>query len=329
MKTPQTTSASETPVNQVRFSLTWFAFLFAGLLWLTFIAVLLRHSHFQTVPFPALPLFLLVALAAAVSFALHFFHAADAEWNAFPYWLDEATIQKKPFLISIPNVLTAVLLLGWNLSGSTISAVLTLLFLEVLSCRLVPGSGEMFARRLRHLFTEEKCAVPTETPVSVSTATTSSPFSDRRFPAEADTIRLHPEDSISLTGNLSEEQDSEEEEGEPSPPDDLLISQNRCLNSDDTEREEGWFRVPFRPGQTVSICHLSFCPPFRTRPKLQLFQLEGDEVQVTPTVIEPFGARVEIKRAVSSEAADGDTTIDRSVRICFFADESESATVQD
>ncbi|MBR6480127.1 MAG: hypothetical protein IKT12_00360, partial [Thermoguttaceae bacterium] len=77
-------------------------------------------------------------------------------------------------------------------------------------------------------------------------------------------------------------------------------------------------------GETVAVCHLSFCPPFRSRPKLQLFQLEGDEVQITPTVIEPHGARVEIKRASSSGVPDDASAADRSVRICFFADESKS-----
>ena len=321
MKTAQTTITSEPVVNRVRFLLVWFTFLFAGLLWLAFAAILLRHGHFRLMPFPAPALFLLVALTGAASCALHFFHSAVAEWNAYPYWLEESWLQKMPLLVSIPNLLTALLLLGWHLSWLTFFPVLTLVLFELAVCRFVPCLGESFARRLRSLITDtdadplggESSYAPFERSASLSPLPLFSP--------ETDTIRLHPEESLSRAGELSDE---DEDECEPPPPADLLASQNRCLNSDGTEREEGWFRVPFHPGETVAVCHLSFCPPFRSRPKLQLFQLEGDEVQITPTVIEPHGVRIEIKRASSSNVPGGAPTADRSVRICFFADESKS-----
>ena len=326
MKTARTTTTSETSVNQVRFLLAWFTVLFAALLWLTFAAVLLRHDHFRIDPSPALPLFLLVALVGILSIALHFFHAAKAEWDVFPYWLDESIVRKKPFRLSIPNFLTAILLLGWHLSCLTICAVLSLALFEIAVCRFIPSLGEAFARRLRRLVANEKSDLPTDALISASAASSADSPSPIRLSPETDAIRLHPEKFPILDSGLAED-NGDEEEAEPLPPDDLIVSQNRCLNSDGTEREEGWFRVPFRSGQTVSICHLSFCPPFRTRPKLQLFQLEGDEIQIAPTAIEPFGARIEIKRP-SSDTPGGDSAIDRSVRVCFFADESESTDNQ-
>ncbi len=322
MKTARTTNTSETTVDQVRFLLTWFSVFFAALLWLTFASVLLRHGHFHVAPPHALPLFLLIALIATLSIALHFFHMAKAEWDAFPYWLDESAIRRKPLILSVPNLFTGILLLGWHLSSLTIGAVLSLALLEVAIYHFVPRLGELFARWLRRPLANRKSLLLSEAPVSPPFA----PFADSpsavRFVPETDTIRLHPEEFPILGAGINEDI-GDDEESEPLPPDDLLVSQNRCLNSDGSEREEGWFRVPFRSGQTVSICHLSFCPPFRTRPKLQLFQLEGDEIQIAPTMVEPFGARIEIKRS-SADTPCGGSIIDRSVRVCFFADESES-----
>lgn len=323
MKTAQTTPTSEPAVNRVRFILAWFTFLFAGILWLIFASFLARHDHFRFAPFPVLPLFLLVLLAGIASAALHFFHAAGEAWDAFPYWLDESSIQKKPFLISLPNFLTAVLILGWHLSGLTISVVLAVAFLETAVCGIVPRWGELFARKLRRLCAGEKPPLPIETSSPAPSVSFVAAPSTPSFPPDADTIRLRPEETSPFSGVVSDDS-ADDEECEPPPPDDLLVSQNRCLNGDGTEREEGWFRVPFRPGETSAVCHLSFCPPFRTRPKLQLFQLEGNEVQITPTVVEPFGVRVEIKRS-ASDISDDDSSVDRSVRICFFADESESS----
>ena len=319
MKTAQTTITGESATNRVKFLLTWFTFLFAGLLWLTFTAILLRHSHFQLTPFPTPALFLLATLTGAASCALHFFHSAAAEWNVYPYWLEESWFQKKPLLTSIPNFLTALLILGWHLSWISVFPVLTLVLFELAVCRFIPRGGESFARWFRSLLSKINEIAPdngfSRTPFESSELSSSLPL----FSPDTDTIRLHPEKSSLRTDELSDE---DEEEFEPPPPGDLLVSQNRCLNSDGTEREEGWFRVPFRPGEMIAVCHLSFCPPFRTRPRLQLFQLEGDEVQITPTVIEPHGVRIEIKRTVSCGSPDHDSAIDRSIRICFFADES-------
>ena len=82
------------------------------------------------------------------------------------------------------------------------------------------------------------------------------------------------------------------------------------------ERIEGWVRVRFDPSEEVCAAHLSFCPPFGERPELEIAQISGPEVRISVTDVEPFGARIEVKRWLSErwEPADDD-----SVRLAFFA----------
>ncbi|MGI5832984.1 MAG: hypothetical protein ACOX6D_10745 [Thermoguttaceae bacterium] len=317
---------SDHPVNPVSLLLTGFAFLFTGFLWFAFAAILLRHGHFRLAPFPFFPLILLALFLGVVSFGAHFFLAAHAEWNNYPYWLDERLQKKNAFLLSIPNILSAVLLLGWSLSGWNVAAVFLLAFLEIAARQLAPPRGERLGRFLRAQFGENNSADNSPEPNERSSLTSSLVFGREPSPSpdSSETIKLRPHDDY--PDDIEEEKDEE-----LPPPEDLLVTQNRCLNDDGTQRIEGWFRAAFRQEETVSVCHLSFCPPFRSQPRLQLFQISGDEVQINATMVEPFGARIEVKRdsAFGTPMTDPHQTepeIDRSVRICFFADESaESA----
>ena len=321
--------------HPVRLLLTGLSVVFIGFLWLVFAALLLRLGHFSRDISVICPIGGLAFFLGLCSFGAHFFQSALSEWKSYPFWLDETDQKKSSFTLSLPNLLISFLLLGWHQSWGTAAIVLFLFVLEFAVSRSAPWFGETAGHFLRTRFAQNNSSHSRN-----QTGTTAEPFSKTDFPphsAESPSHRIEPfecSEVIKLHPNeipCSEEEEIDEEAEVP-PPEDLLITQNRCLNPDGSQRVEGWFRVPFSPGETVSVCHLAFCPPFQARPHLQLIQLEGDEVQISPTMIEPFGARIEIKRTLPQYgfSFDGeeksDPAIDRSVRICFFADEETASS---
>lgn len=142
-------------------------------------------------------------------------------------------------------------------------------------------------------------------------------------PADAETIKI-PVGSFETgedAGDEDAELDDDSEEIEPDAS--QLFFENRSRIDGGRERVEGWFRPRFEPHQEVCVVHLTFSPPFASVPELELFQLVGDEVTLTAGRIEPFGARIEIKRRAPNRALNDAVVLsefpDESVRIGFFA----------
>ena len=122
------------------------------------------------------------------------------------------------------------------------------------------------------------------------------------------------------------EEDFEEEE-QPDP--DCLYCENRYRTEDGQERIEGWVRPRFAPGQDLCVIHLTFTPPFETTPELELFQLAGSDVKITATRVEPFGARIEVRRLCAGSHA-GEILAGRfpddTIRFGFFVHPAGSDT---
>ena len=101
--------------------------------------------------------------------------------------------------------------------------------------------------------------------------------------------------------SVGEIEEDIEQEDEPDP--DCLYSENRYRTEDGLERIEGWVRPRFAPGQDLCVIHLNFTPPFESTPELELFQLAGSDVKLTATRVEPFGARIEVRRLAGDRHA--------------------------
>lgn len=124
--------------------------------------------------------------------------------------------------------------------------------------------------------------------------------------------------------------EGEDDESDEEPMEEPSADQTGVLNRFDAdsgrERIEGWIRVRFDSTEEVSVAHLSFCPPFASRPELEIAQVSGPEVRITVTDVEPFGARVEVKRRRPELRESADEGIvagsfsDDSVRLAFFAE---------
>lgn len=127
----------------------------------------------------------------------------------------------------------------------------------------------------------------------------------------------------SLDDDFSDSDELEPESAELEPDASRLYFENRYRIDGGREQIEGWFRPHFEPRQEVCVVHLTFQPPFADPPQLELFQLFGGEVALNVGRIESFGARIEVKRRLSSGVMNDDVVADgfpdETVRIGFFA----------
>lgn len=126
-------------------------------------------------------------------------------------------------------------------------------------------------------------------------------------------------ENIGTAADVDSEDSGEYPEEEVDP--DCLSCENRYRTKDGQERIEGWIRPCFAPGQDLSVIHLNFTPPFNATPELELFQLAGNDVKLTVTRVEPFGARIEARRMPSGDRDGGggpERFSDETIRFGFI-----------
>jgi hypothetical protein len=69
---------------------------------------------------------------------------------------------------------------------------------------------------------------------------------------------------------------------------------------------EGSVRTVFAAGQRTENCHVAFCPPFPSSPRVACRQLEGPETRIKLAQVLPQGVRIELRLA---EAPDEEATV--------------------
>jgi hypothetical protein len=103
------------------------------------------------------------------------------------------------------------------------------------------------------------------------------------------------------------------EAGDLLPPE---ISQRilRAYSEHGGELIYGTIQCDFRGGQRQQNLHLAFCPPLASIPDLSADQLAGPPVQIRPTLVESFGAVLELKLSSPSKQPE-------RVQLQFYASE--------
>ncbi len=80
----------------------------------------------------------------------------------------------------------------------------------------------------------------------------------------------------------------------------------------------GILRCDFAPNLRQQNIHIAFCPPLKSRPQLSVDQVDGPTARIRSTVVESYGAGMEVKlQSASSEPA--------SVQIQFYACEAPTS----
>lgn len=142
--------------------------------------------------------------------------------------------------------------------------------------------------------------------------------------AAAPTVRITPPARVSLDASRSEFErtaapvacagegpaDVEGEgrdDGEWEPDEPLLaagVSQQwtRAVAGTRGEVLEGLLRATFAPGQKMATLHAAFCPPLATVPAVEAQWLAGEAATVSVALVQPYGARLEVKLARAAAA---------------------------
>jgi hypothetical protein len=91
----------------------------------------------------------------------------------------------------------------------------------------------------------------------------------------------------------------------------------RAAEPEDTEVIHGLLQCLFAAGQRQQNIHLAFCPPMESIPEMTVEQLDGPDVRIRPTIVQTYGACLEVKLISASSEPAG-------VQLQFFACERPS-----
>ena len=101
----------------------------------------------------------------------------------------------------------------------------------------------------------------------------------------------------------------EDLEIEPEPDENAFF---RLIRSQNPDRLETWIKVHFATEEKTVNVHIPFCPTFDVIPKIESYQLDGNEVDLEVSQLTPLGARLDVKRPVTRKGEE-------TVQICAFA----------
>lgn len=86
---------------------------------------------------------------------------------------------------------------------------------------------------------------------------------------------------------------------------DLVISeQKRVLCKDGNTRVTGLITGNFDDEMESAVVYITFCPPFKNVPNLEIELGSSDDIEVRKTLALPYGARFEVKRRIDSVGDD-------------------------
>jgi hypothetical protein len=77
----------------------------------------------------------------------------------------------------------------------------------------------------------------------------------------------------------------------------VLQSFTRTLCPSGDERIEGGVAVHFAAGERQAVAHLAFCPPLEAVPEVHCEAADGEAVRLRVSGVQPWGARIEVKRS--------------------------------
>ena len=89
----------------------------------------------------------------------------------------------------------------------------------------------------------------------------------------------------------------------------ILSTQRRFLTKDGIIQISGHVRVEIESELEGCVAWISFCPPFESTPKFEYEPIGDDEVAVNLAFVQPYGAKLEVKRRPGTNEANKITFI--------------------
>lgn len=230
-----------------------------------------RIAGVYTGPLPTGVLMVAVLLATAVSFAaLWLYRREISRATTAPHaWLPEVTAWGLPTLFSLviaaqPTAAQLGTVLGFTGLGAVAIAVAVLETTAWWQTMLT--------------------AVDHHRPVVSPPLTQAEPSPEECSPSSFDTEKISP-----AVMEIDEE-----------PLGDESTTQWMTRRQEaDGEAIEGTVRVEFAPGQREAVAHVTFCPPLATVPDVELECVDGEDWQLKPDAVLPYGLRIQIRRSTA------------------------------
>ena len=202
----------------------------------------------------------------AFSAVAHLLCETSEVGNAYPLWLEIGRHVKSHRIASLPLWISDAIFTGVLFrQGCAASALVAFLFFIVVDwtvARCLRLREEFF----RSLIQEPRSESKPQPPARVS-------------------------DELACEHELADFI-SEKENGE------LLMRTSRSRNND-SEVIQGEALVEFERESELAFLNIPFCPTFTGVPRFDFEQISGEEVSLDVSLLQPFGARLEIKRKLS------------------------------
>ena len=218
------------------------------------------------------------------SFVAHLLCELSEVWGVYPMWIDVDRHVKSHRNVSIPLWVSGVLFLGVLIfRGQTSHPILAFIFFVAAdwSIGLRFRKSEVFFRSL----------VPTDQAKKTMLA------SDDVF------------NKSSVNHDLTNRSFCKESE--------LLLMQTSRFRRGSSESLQGEFLVEFEPDLASTFFNIPFCPIFDGVPRFDFEQVSGSEVSINLSLLQPFGARLEIKRIPAQDVTSSEKEKE-PIRIAFY-----------
>lgn len=134
--------------------------------------------------------------------------------------------------------------------------------------------------------------------------------------SEIESPKIYPQHEVARAEATAaiEDEESDGESAEVEADDGSATQRTlRTGSAADGERLEGVFHVAFEAGSKHASLHIPFLPPFDRVPRIDVVVLEGDEpVRATVAAIYRYGARIDLRRSATAEAAVSGVAVEAS-----------------
>ena len=220
----------------------------------------------------------------AFSAVAHLFREISEIGNAYPLWLEIGRHVKSHQIASLPLWISDAIFTGVLFRQGRATLALTAFFFFIVVDWIIASCSRRKEEFFRSLIKESRSESELRSPARVS----SEPISDCDLA-----------DFLSVKEN-----------------DELLMRTLRSRNND-SEIIQGEALVEFERESSLAFLNIPFYPAFVGVPRFDFEQISGEGVSVDVSLLQPFGARLEIKRKNQPSTLPGAER--ESVWIAFYA----------
>lgn len=218
------------------------------------------------------------------SLVIHVFHEFISTIQEFPYWRSVERRCLDRCLTTLPLIVSTIIIACALFYHDDITAAISI-FIVISSLDFYIG---VTSAQLSDCYYPYFCS---------SFMVNSNKTSDNND--------LHCQKNVLLDGetfNVSTDFSNMDCENKGSKNDDFLTlsTQTRIRSLLGDTRVFGQCVIEFEKNSEVAQAYISFCPPFKRKPKFEFEQITDEDIKIKATAIQPYGVRIEARRFINS-----------------------------